>query len=197
MTTGSRHTWLIPDFGGKHHSFTIKYNDTWGRYTKFTYLTAKSIPFWLCLRKKRAAPDTGKLARHLTLGHTVLLLDINYLTEYQLRQGHSVPMIKWDKANPHHNFVQIQTKIKSLCHPQNIKVCLFSQSSLPSLYIKFIEILNHRITHTHTLSDGIQSRGNPSVDTPQITQSPDSVIGFLKPPCWRFPMVCVLHYCSK
>lgn len=35
-----------------------------------------------------------KLARHSQLGYAILLLNINHLTEYQFRQGHSEIMIK-------------------------------------------------------------------------------------------------------
>lgn len=55
MTMDSRYTRLVLDLGGKHQSFTTKYNDTWGKYSKFAFSAATLVPSKVTLEKEKSS----------------------------------------------------------------------------------------------------------------------------------------------
>ena len=85
---------LVLDFGGEHRVSPLSMMIHGAKTMNVLTQQPLQSPSRLHLRKKRAAFDIRKLAKHSTLSYIVLLLVINHLTEYQPRQGHSDTMIK-------------------------------------------------------------------------------------------------------
>ena len=62
-------------------------------------------------REEGSSPQHPELSLYLQLGHVILLLDINRISQNtNLRQGYSETVMGWDKAKLIHNVVSAQTK---------------------------------------------------------------------------------------